>query len=373
MKGDKKLEIHGGNIHKIKREKSIEVLDYSSNINSYPLPESLKKEIMEKFDGVLSYPDPDYVELRESLAEYCGVNSKYITVGNGATELIFLYMKASCAKRVLILSPTFAEYERAVIAAGGEVFYFELKEKDGFKADINKLKKEITEGNYDTVVICNPNNPTGVLTELENIEEIYKVCEVSNTKLFIDEAFIEFTLKGLENSAVKFGIECKNLFIVRAFTKFFAMPGIRLGYSICFDEELNRKMSELKEPWSVNWFADVAGKFMVKESEFIINSKKKIEEEKNYMKEELSKIRNLKFYESDSNFILINLINGRSSEIQEKMIEKGIMIRECKNFKYLNEKFIRVAIKNRESNKKFIESLKTAVSEEKDEFIERNS
>ena len=112
---------------------------------------------------------------------------------------------------------------------------------------------------------------------------------------------------------------------------------------------------------------------MVKESEFIINSKKKIEEEKNYMKEELSKIGNLKFYESDSNFILINLINGRSSEIQKKMMGKGIMIRECKNFKYLNEKFIRVAIKNRESNKKFIESLKTAVSEEKDEFIERNS
>ena len=369
MKGDKKLEIHGGNIHKIKREKSIEVLDYSSNINSYPLPESLKEEIMEKFDGVLSYPDPDYVELREALAEYCGVNSKYITVGNGATELIFLYMKASCAKRVLILSPTFAEYERAVIAAGGEVFYFELKEKDGFKADINKLKKEITEGNYDTVVICNPNNPTGVLTELENIEEIYKVCEVSNTKLFIDEAFIEFTSKGLENSAINLGRECKNLFIIRAFTKFFGMPGIRLGYSICFNKEINKKMAQIKEPWSVNWFADVAGRFMVKDKEFIINSKKKIEEEKKYMKSELLKIEGIKIYNGDTNFLLINLINCDGERVNKKLIEKGVMIRECGNFPFLNKKFIRCAIKDRKSNTEFIEKFKESVMEVENESV----
>lgn len=359
------MEIHGGNIHKIKREKNIEILDYSSNINSYPVPESLKEEIMKKFNGVLSYPDPDYVELRELLAEYCKVKSEDITVGNGATELIFLYMKASSSKRVLILSPTFSEYERAVSLAGGEVCYFELKEEAGFKVDMIKLKKQIKEEKYDTVLICNPNNPTGVLTETDKLKEIYEVCEKQNTKLFIDEAFIEFTSKGFENSAINLGREYKNLFIVRAFTKFFAMPGIRLGYSICFNEELNQKMLKIKEPWSVNWFADTAGKFMVKEIEFITNSKRKIEEEKIYMKEELSKIENLKFYESDSNFILINLINGRSSEIQKKMVDRGILIRECKNFKYLNEKFIRVAIKERESNKRVLESLKTAVSEVK--------
>jgi threonine-phosphate decarboxylase len=361
------LELHGGNIHKIRREKNIEILDYSSNINSLTLPENLKNEIVSKFNGVLSYPDPDYLDLRTALAEYCNVDVADITVGNGATEIIFLYMKSLKVKRAVILSPTFAEYERAVKAAGGEADYFELKEEDGFKINIESLKEKIENEKYDVVVICNPNNPTGVLTELEKIEEIYKICEASSTKLFIDEAFIEFTSKGFENSAINLGRECKNLFVIRAFTKFFGMPGIRLGYSICFNKELNQKMLKLKEPWSVNWFADVAGRFMVKEKEFIINSKKKIEEEKKYMKSELLKIEGIKIYNGDTNFLLINLINCDGERVNKKLIEKGIMIRECCNFPFLNKKFIRCAIKDRKSNIEFIEKLKKTVMEVENE------
>lgn len=363
------MELHGGNIHRIRREKNIEILDYSSNINSLTLPENLKDEIVSKFNGVLSYPDPDYLDLRTILAEYCKVDAVDITVGNGATEIIFLYMKALKVKKAVILSPTFAEYERAVKAAGGEVDYFELKEEDGFEINIESLKEKIENKKYDVVVICNPNNPTGVLTELEKIEEIYKICEVSSTKLFIDEAFIEFTSKGFENSAINFGRECKNLFIIRAFTKFFGMPGIRLGYSICFNKEINKKMAQIKEPWSVNWFADVAGRFMVKDKEFIKKSTAAVEAEKKYMKGELLKIKGIKIYNSDANFILIKLINCDGERVNKKLIEKGVMIRECGNFPFLNKKFIRCAIKDRKSNTEFIEKFKESVMEVENESV----
>jgi threonine-phosphate decarboxylase len=363
-----KTDFHGGNIYKIFREKNIDkILDYSSNINPYGLPENLKKEIFEKVFVLERYPDPDYIELREKIAEKNNLNIENIIVGNGATEIIFLFMKILSPKKVLIVSPTFGEYERAIKAStlandSLEINYFELKETENFVLNIKNLETEL-ENNYDLLILCNPNNPTGQFLKLKKIEEILKICEQKNTKLFVDEAFVEF-VEDWENESIINSKENKeNLFVIRAFTKFFAIPGLRLGYGICFNNNLLKKMLEKKEPWSVNNIADLAGKTVLDDENYIQKTKEWIKDQKKYMYENLNKIEGLRAYKTEVNFILLKIEDNLLEKgldvknLRKKMLEKGILIRDASNFIYLNKHYFRLAIKDKLNNEKVIETL----------------
>ena len=379
------MDFHGGNIYKVFREKNLkEILDYSSNINPYGIPEGLKKRIIENLEILERYPDPDYVELREKLANLNNVNLSDIVLGNGATEIIFLFMKVINPKKILIVSPTFGEYERAVkateipgdivsLSCSGdnknienkeiEIEYFELKESDDFKLNIGNLKNEL-EKKYDLLIICNPNNPTGKFLKLAQTEEILKECNKYDTKLFIDEAFIEFLADGMKESIINTEENKKNLFVTRAFTKFFAIPGLRLGYGMYFDKELEQKISEKKEPWSVNNIAEMAGLTVLDDTEYIGKTLKWITEEKIYMYEKLNEISGIKVYETEVNFITGKIDEKLFSEglnvkvLRKKMLEQGILIRDASNFNFLDERFFRLAIKDRASNERVIEAMK---------------
>lgn len=363
-----KTDFHGGNIYKIFREKNIDkILDYSSNINPYGLAENLKKEIFEKLFVLERYPDPDYIELREKIAEKNNLNIENIIVGNGATEIIFLFMKILSPKKVLIVSPTFGEYERAIKAAtlandSLEINYFELKEAENFVLNVKNLETEL-ENNYDLLILCNPNNPTGQFLKLKKLEEILKICEQKNTKLFVDEAFVEF-VEDWENESIINSKENKeNLFVIRAFTKFFAIPGLRLGYGICFNNNLLKKMLEKKEPWSVNNIADLAGKTVLDDENYIQKTKEWIKDQKKYMYENLNKIEGLRAYKTEVNFILLKIEDNLLEKdldvknLRKKMLEKGILIRDASNFIYLNKHYFRLAIKDKLNNEKVIETL----------------
>ena len=383
------MDFHGGNIYKIFREKNIkEILDYSSNINPYGIPESLKKRITENLEILERYPDPDYVELREKLAYLNKVDISNIILGNGATEIIFLFMKVINPKKILIVSPTFGEYERAVKATERvedssimrdsnkkkydeksfgkqkiEIEHFELKENDDFKLNIHNLKNEL-EKKYDLLIMCNPNNPTGKFLKLDETEEILKECNKYNTKLFIDEAFIDFLEDGMKESIINAKENKQNLFVTRAFTKFFAIPGLRLGYGIYFDKKLEKGISEKKEPWSVNNIAEMAGLTVLDDTKYIEETLKWIAEEKTYVYEKLNEINGIKPYKTEVNFITVKIednfiLKGLNVKIlRGKMIEKGILIRDASNFKFLDERFFRLAIKNRKNNDRVIETLK---------------
>lgn len=383
------MDFHGGNIYKIFREKNIkEILDYSSNINPYGIPESLKKRITENLEILERYPDPDYVELREKLAYLNKVDISNIILGNGATEIIFLFMKVINPKKILIVSPTFGEYERAVKVTERvedssilrdsnkkkydeksfgkqkiEIEYFELKESDDFKLNIHNLKNEL-EKKYDLLIMCNPNNPTGKFLKLDETEEILKECNKYNTKLFIDEAFIDFLKDGIKESIINTKEDKQNLFVTRAFTKFFAMPGLRLGYGIYFDKKLEKRISEKKEPWSVNNIAEMAGLTVLDDTKYIEETLKWIAEEKTYVYEKLNEISGIKPYKTEVNFITVKIednfiLKGLNVKIlREKMLEQGILIRVASNFNFLDERFFRLAIKDRENNDRVIETLK---------------
>ena len=379
------MDFHGGNIYKVFREKNLkEILDYSSNINPYGIPESLKSRIIENLEILERYPDPDYVELREKLAHLNKIDISDIVLGNGATEIIFLFMKVINPKKILIVSPTFGEYERAVkateiprdivsLSCSGdnknienkeiEIEYFELKESDDFKLNIGNLKNEL-EKKYDLLIICNPNNPTGKFLKLAQTEEILKECNKYDTKLFIDEAFIEFLADGMKESIINTEENKKNLFVTRAFTKFFAIPGLRLGYGMYFDKELEQKISEKKEPWSVNNIAEMAGLTVLDDTEYIEKTLKWITKEKIYMYEKLNEISGIKVYETEVNFITGKIDEKLFSEglnvkiLREKMLKQGILIRDASNFKFLDERFFRLAIKDRASNDRVIKAMK---------------
>ena len=375
--GRKNTELHGGNIYKIFRERNmVNILDYSSNINPYGIPETLKRSILENIHILECYPDPDYVMLREKIAAKYKLDMKNIILGNGATEVISLFMKKIRAERILVVSPTFAEYERGIkIAWKGygdceskiegqrlEIEYFKLSEEEEFTLNVEMLISELDKG-YDLVIICNPNNPTGKFICLENMEKILEKCIKTDTKLFVDEAFIEFVKDGMKESIINSRQDKKKLFVIRSLTKFFAIPGLRLGYGICFDEELSSRIEETKEMWSVNSFAELAGLTVFEDREYIEKTEEWIEKEKKYMYESLLEIEGLNPYRTYVNFILVK-IKGEIvekgldvGELKEKMLDKGILIRDASNFKCLDRSYFRLAIRARGDNDKVIGAL----------------
>ncbi|WP_297598251.1 threonine-phosphate decarboxylase CobD [uncultured Cetobacterium sp.] len=346
------MDLHGGNIYKLKREKGIEVLDYSSNINPLGVPESFKDAVIKNFDSLERYPDIDYTELRQAIAKYNDCSIENIVVGNGATEVLFLYMKAIAAKKVLIIAPTFAEYERAAKSAGRDVKFFPLS-KD-FSLNENLLLDFITD--EEVVVICNPNNPTGKFQKLEKIEKIANALEKKGKKLFIDEAFVEFVDGWEEKTAAL--LKHKNIFILRALTKFFALPGVRLGYGITLDLELLEKIKEIREPWSVNGVAEIAGKTMLLDKKYIRETEEWIKEEKIWFYQELLKLDKVEVSPTETNFILVKLLEDNAKSFRKKMIEAGVLVRDASNFMFLDESYIRLAIKDRDKNQKVLDALK---------------
>ncbi|MHA4989973.1 pyridoxal phosphate-dependent aminotransferase [Cetobacterium somerae] len=346
------MDLHGGNIYKLKRDNGIEVLDYSSNINPLGVPSSFKKAVIENFETLEKYPDIDYVELRAAIGDYNNCHIDNVVVGNGATEVLFLYMKAVKAKKVLIIAPTFAEYERAARAAGRDVKFFPLS-KD-FSLNENMLLEFITD--EDVVVMCNPNNPTGKFQDLEKIKKIADFLERKNKKLFIDEAFIEFIDNWKDKTA--FLLKHKNIFILRALTKFFALPGVRLGYGLTYDEAILNEIKNIREPWSVNGVAEIAGKTMLLDTLYIHETENWIKKEKLWFYEELCKIDNIEATPTETNFILVKLLNDNAKSFRKKMIENGVLVRDASNFMFLDESYIRLAIKDRKKNEQVLEALR---------------
>ncbi|MGL5277540.1 MAG: pyridoxal phosphate-dependent aminotransferase [Cetobacterium sp.] len=346
------MDLHGGNIYKLKRDNGIEVLDYSSNINPLGVPSSFKKAVIENFETLEKYPDIDYVELRTAIGDYNSCPIDNVVVGNGATEVLFLYMKAVKAKKVLIIAPTFAEYERAAKAGGRDVKFFPLS-KD-FSLNENMLLEFITD--EDVVVMCNPNNPTGKFQNLEKIKKIADFLERKNKKLFIDEAFIEFVDDWKDKTA--FLLKHKNIFILRALTKFFALPGVRLGYGLTYDEAILNEIKNIREPWSVNGVAEIAGKTMLLDTLYIHKTENWIKKEKLWFYEELCKIDNIEVTPTETNFILVKLLNDNAKSFRKKMIENGVLVRDASNFMFLDESYIRLAIKDRKKNEQVLEALR---------------
>ncbi len=241
------MAVHGGNTEEIARQyklNSNEIIDFSANINPVGLNENVKAAMINAIDKVVKYPDITYFNLNNSIGEFEKVDISNIMLGNGAAEVIFNIVRALKPRKALLPAPTFSEYEEAIISVDGEIEYYKLNEYNNFKLDngfIERIKDDI-----DIIFICNPNNPTGVLTTQEFIREVLKKALTTDTVVVVDESFIDFVKQSeiyLSNNLL---MDYKNLIIVKSLTKFFAIPGARIGYGLCSNNEIINEISKVK-------------------------------------------------------------------------------------------------------------------------------
>lgn len=350
--------IHGGDLHLISQKYNIKeanIIDFSGNINPFGLSPKIKDVVINNIDIVKTYPDKDYNDLKKSISNYCNCNINNIIVTNGATELISLCIKTLAPKNAIIISPSYSEYERELKKINCNIIYFDLKEKDNFLLNVDKLLK-IIDDKIDLIILCNPNNPTGTAITNNQIELILKKCNF----LIVDETYAEFSSTKENICATNLTNIYDNLFVIRGTSKFFCVPGIRLGYGICKNSYILNKINENKDLWSVNCFANLIGQTMFDDKDFIQKTKQLVFNEKQRIFNQLKTIQNLKFYSSKSNFILCKILNNKTTStiLFEMLIKHNILIRDAKNFPFLDDSFFRFCILKQNENEMLLKKLK---------------
>lgn len=340
--------IHGGDIYNKKID-----MDYSVNINPYPLPDCIKQTLQKAIENIDKYPEYDQECLREKLSELTGVGIEQIVCGSGASELFMAIVHALEPKEALIVAPSFSGYEYALRASGTKINYFLACEKENFALSegfIERLEPEI-----DIVFLGNPNNPTGKYIDPDNLNRILDRCVENEITVVLDECFFHLGKKGRGNEP-KYDFEkYPNLIRVGAFTKLFAIPGVRIGYALCEWHIAERIRKHLPE-WNVSIPAQMVGiecANVMLTTDFVENSVAFIENEKEYLCNQLEDI-GLKVFDSDANFLLLKTNIG----LYEKLLEVGILVRDCESFDGLRDGYVRIAIKDRTSNEKLVEEIR---------------
>lgn len=365
---------HGGDIYTEGILKGRELVDYSSNINPLGIPKCFVNNIQEALHNLNKYPDAKYRELKRNLKEYVNnyeqifnknfkkkiekgekndiIEERDIILGNGAAEIIDLVI--SCFTRVMIPIPSFGEYLED--ANKWKVHVVNVNCKEDMDYDYEQIMNNLYQ--VDAVILGNPNNPDGKIIDKCKFEKILDYCETNNKKVIVDEAFIEFT-NNASDSFIRYVKKYKCLFIIKALTKFYAMPGIRLGFGITKDEKLLKLMKQKQNPWNVNCFAETAAKYVLNDYKYIKDSLKWIEEERENFLNLLNKIPFIeRVYNTHSNFVLCKLNTFNCDDLYKLCLEKGIVIRKCDNFQGLDKSYVRFAIKDKKTNMFFINILK---------------
>lgn len=351
---------HGGNIWQAKREYGLEVnqiLDFSANINPLGFPKSLKRIISQNIEKLDTYPDPECSILKIKLAKSIGLLPENLLIGNGSVELIYSIVKALSPKSVLIPTPTFSEYEKTAKLNKAKFIFLPSNEKENFKINLKKLLTSAS--GVDLVFLCNPNNPTGFLFLKDKLMTVLSACKKKDWILVCDEAFIDFVKDGQNITLLKEVTKVKKLLVLRSFTKFFALPGLRIGY-LAADKRLIDKISPYQPPWSVNILAQQVASEIIKDEDYIRRNKEFIFKEREFLFKELEKIKNLQAFPPSANFILCRLkkVGFNSTVLSKKLGKLGILIRDCSNFQGLDNHYFRVAVRKREENLKLLASLK---------------
>lgn len=350
---------HGGNIWEIVEKYGLDInalTDFSASINPLGIPVKARVAIKKNLNLINHYPSPDCRVLSREIAGYVGVKEENILAGNGSTELIYNIASAFLPGNVIIPVPTFSEYENSVKIHGANITFIAGKEENNFKIEVERLAKALPRGG-GMVFVCNPNNPTGGIISADELKFLAKKCRQNNVILVIDEAFIDFTEDESRYSMVH------NLngsvIIIRSFTKFFAIPGLRLGY-IVSNKKIIERIKKYKPSWSVNTLAQAAGVEMLKSSGYIRETKEFIRQEGRRLTGCFMKMSDkIKVYPSAANFIFAKFLKKYDSrDIYESIITRhNLIIRNCGNFKGLSSQYFRAAIKKRGENNRLIEAI----------------
>lgn len=356
-----KDHFHGSDLEKIEEIYGIkkeEIVSFSANVNPLGVSPLLRSALSEKIDAITTYPDREYTSLRKCIAAYCGTEYENVIVGNGSTELISLFIQIEHPKKALVIGPTYSEYEREIALGGGTTLYYPLKESDNFKLNVEDFLTHLNES-IDLLVICNPNNPTSSSIRRGEMRHILDACKQHDIYVMVDETYVEFADDMEEISAVPLTNYYNNIVILRGTSKFFAAPGLRLGYAVTGNQDLIEAINTRKNPWTINSLAVVAGETMFRDREYIEQTKRLISSERARIFDLLKKNPDFKVYEPSGNFMLVRILkeNVTSQDLFDRAIREKMMIRDCSTFPFLDNKYVRFCIMKREDNDRLLDCL----------------
>lgn len=352
---------HGSDLETIEKVYGIkkeEIISFSANVNPLGISPKLKATLAQRIDAIMSYPDREYSSLRKKIAEYVRTDMENVIVGNGSTELISLFIQIKHPRKALIVGPTYSEYEREVSLGGGSTRYYRLEEEQNFVLNIPALESELT-ADVDLLVICNPNNPTSSAITRNDMRKILDICKQKGIFVMVDETYVEFAEDVHKITSAPLTGYYNNIIILRGISKFFAAPGLRLGYAICGNADLLKEMNQRKNPWTINSLAAIAGEIMFTDEDYIKETRQLIAGERVRISNLLSSCKNIKYYAPTANFVLVKILKDEvtSMDLFEAAIRKGLMIRDCSTFPFLNNKFIRFCFMAPQDNDKLLEIL----------------
>ena len=339
----KPRKLHGGDIYRHPG-----VIDFSVNTNPLGTPESVKRAVQESVAKIEHYPDVRCEALRKAISRFEQVNMEEILCGNGAAELFFAAVQAVCPQKALVIAPSFSEYEEALRSVGAEAEYYYLCEEDNFQIQedyVDKLSEEI-----DMIFLCNPNNPTGQTIDRDMLIKILDRCKKQNIVVILDECFLEFLDEPNRYEMSNLRGEYPNLLIIKAFTKIFSMPGLRLGYAISSNQDILEEMSWKLQQWNVSVPAQMAGvAALEKPKEYIRQTREYVSGQREYMRN-IMKMMGYVVFASKANYLFFK---GRPG-LEKEALEAGFLIRDCQNYEGLSEGFYRIAVRTKEENERLI-------------------
>lgn len=338
--------VHGGDIYRNKVN-----LDFSVNVNPLGVPGAVEQALTQAVQHCSAYPDLSAGALKQSIAKMTGVQTDYILCGNGASELFMAIMHALKPKKTMIPMPSFFGYEHAALGAESEIMPVLMSEADGFCLPDN-LEQQLTP-DIDLIILANPNNPVGNMIERDRLEHLIRDCREKDIIVVVDECFIEFTGKEAIHSLKKVIQEHPNLIVVRAFTKIFAIPGVRLGYLFCQNDRLLGKIGRQLPEWNLSVFAQAAGVAACEVTDYREKTVKVVSAERTYLTAQLEKA-GFTVYPSEANYLLFYT----EHPLYEALLEKHILIRDCSNYHGLKKGYYRIAVKTHEENIRLIKAMR---------------
>lgn len=349
-------QMHGGDIYRNRVR-----MDFSVNVNPLGIPEPVKAALHTAVEACGAYPDMEAEELRRTLSEWLGVPEEVFLFGNGASELFLASLHALHPAKTVIPVPSFYGYEYAAKAAGSEIVYFPMQEEKGFFPG-DGLLEALTE-DVELLVLANPNNPTGTLLPREYLRKLLKHCGTKKIHVILDECFIEFCRNASEEEEVSVLSELgsfEHLILVRAFTKSFAVPGVRLGYLLCKNAALRERIRAQLPEWNLSCFAQAAGIACARQDGFLKQTAEYVRKERSFLEQGLLE-QGLHTFPGRANFILCH----SEKKWDELLLEQGILIRNCSNFRGLGNGYYRFAVKSRAENEALLRAMEEIRRKEK--------
>jgi len=335
---------HGGDVYSLAQPIQ---LDYSANLNPLGMPAEIKQTLCDHVDDYLRYPDSQCRALRAALSGWEQVPPEWVLCGNGAADLLLRICQAVQPKRTLLLAPSFSEYEKAARLVGSEIVYHDLSRQQNFMPD-DRILTQLNE-TVDLFFLCNPNNPTGQVADGALLEKIVARCDKYHILLVVDECFLDFTD----------GVSCKQwladhpqLIVVKAFTKLFAIAGLRLGYLLTANETLRANIAAWGQSWVVSAPAQYAGIAACQLGDFAAQSKVLVMEERHWLTAQLQAL-GLVVIPGQGNYICFRA----PFSLWEPLLQKGILVRSCANYRGLDARDHRVCVKLRVDNIRLIQAL----------------